>query len=110
MWLRLVFCVLALGVSSPARAQTLGTLAGTVVDTTGGALPGVSVTLRNTSTGLTRTATSAGDGRFVFAGVPPGPYRLQARLTGFHTLDRGDIRISVGESASLLLTLEVVVS
>jgi hypothetical protein len=89
------------------RAQTAATLTGTVVDGTGAALPGVALTLRNTATGLTRISSTSGEGRFVFAGVPAGEYDLRAELAGFHTLVRRGLEVTVAQTISVPLVLEV---
>src|SRR5262245_31160537 len=68
--------------TAPAHAQTAATITGTVSDPSGSVLPATQLTLRQTTTGLTRTTTSGDDGRFVFAGVQAGEYELQAELAG----------------------------
>jgi hypothetical protein len=91
----------------PARGQTAATVTGTITDTSGGALPGVQVTLQHTATGFSRTATTRGDGRFVLAGVPAGEYELQAELSGFRRLVRQGLVLTVAETVALPLVLEV---
>ena len=97
------------GVSCPplALAQTSATLAGQTVDATGARLPGVRVTATQTETGLARTATTDAEGRFTFAGLPAGEYGFRAELTGFRTVVRTGIRLTVAEQASVTLTLQV---
>ena len=59
-----------------AAGQTpLGRLAGTVLDESGAVLPGATVTLTNTGTGLVQTATANDVRAFVFPQVPVGPTR-----------------------------------
>jgi Carboxypeptidase regulatory-like domain len=91
----------------PVRAQTAGTITGVVQDDTGGVLPGSSLALRNTATGLVRTSTSDGDGRFVFAELPVGDYEVRAELAGF----RPQVvmtRITVAETTVVAITLKIV--
>ena len=102
----LSLCLVIFGVA-PAAAQTAATLTGTVVDASGGALPGVALTLRNTGTGLVRAATSTADGRFVFAGIPAGEYDLRAELSGFRPVVRQRLALSVAQSLSVPLVMEV---
>ena len=90
-----------------ASAQTAATLTGTIADASGGALPGVQLSLRNAGTGLIRTATSGTDGRFVFAGIPAGTYELRAELSGFRTVVRQGLAVSVAQSLSVPLVMEV---
>ena len=56
--------VMAMTPARPAAQTTNGVLAGIVTDAQGGILPGVTVTLRNTDTGLTRTVVTESDGRY----------------------------------------------
>ena len=58
--------------SAPLSAQTLGTIAGSVKDASGGVIPGVSVTVTNKATNATRTTTSNEVGLFDFPALPPG--------------------------------------
>ena len=76
-----VGCV-ALLVPPQLSAQTSATLTGQVADSSQAVLPGVALTLTQPSTGLTRTAVSGRDGRFVLAVLPAGAYELRAELAG----------------------------
>ena len=72
-------------------------------DTSGGALPGVTVVLTNDGTGVAATRTTNADGRYLFDFVESGTYSLSAELSGFKTtvqkgirvLQRGDITVDV---------------
>jgi hypothetical protein len=73
-----------LGLASGVFAQTFqGGVRGIIQDADGGVLPGVSVTLENEDTGVSRTAVSTAVGEYNFANVQPGTYTLQAELSGF---------------------------
>ncbi|MCR4375029.1 MAG: TonB-dependent receptor, partial [Acidobacteria bacterium] len=106
---RIVFLLsLALaGAPFPAWAQTSATLAGVAQDASGGVLPGTQVSARNVATGVTRQTTTEADGRFRLAGLPAGDYEVRLELSGFRPLVRTGIHLTVGENASLILTLEV---
>ncbi len=68
----------------PAAAQTnTGQISGTVRDTSGAVLPGVTVTLTNTNTNITQTAVSGPAGTYVFANLPVSTYSVEAELQGF---------------------------
>lgn len=72
-WLVGVAAVVAMlvggtGVALAQNAQVVGTL----VDSSGGVLPGVTVTARNEETGLTRTTVSESNGDFRLSALPPG--------------------------------------
>src|SRR5918993_1198806 len=89
--------LVSFGPSTPAAAQTTnGAIAGTVSDAQGGVLPGVTVTLRNADTGLSRTIVTEVDGRYRVGGLPPGRYELRAELQGFGPVEVTEIVITVG--------------
>jgi hypothetical protein len=95
--------------AAPAHPQTTATVTGTVSDTSGGALPGTRLTLQHTETGLIRTALSGPDGRFAFAGLPVGNYSLSAELAGFRTVVRQGLLLTIGQTVTLPVELDVVV-
>src|SRR5204862_6659011 len=69
-------------------------------------LPGVALTLTQSNTGLTRTAVSGRDGRFVLAVLPAGTYELRAELSGFRTTVQ-TVQVTVGETLSITLVMAV---
>ncbi len=75
--------------AASAAAQTVtGEIRGTVRDSSGGVLPGVTVTVINTGTGLTRTDTTSDTGTYVFPSLPIGNYTVSAELQGFRKAER----------------------
>ena len=105
--LLLMAAVVAL-VAAPAAAQTTnGVIAGMVSDAQGGVLPGVTVTVRNTETGFTRTAVTEGDGRYRLAGLAPGRYDLRAELQGFGPIAVTEITLNVGGEVVRDVTMQV---
>src|SRR5512145_1424571 len=107
-WLAIMLFALALGVPTPATAQTTnGVISGIVSDAQGAVLPGVTLTLRNTETGLTRTLVTETDGLFRAGGLPPGPYSIRAELQGFGTVEVTDVTVAVGTEAVRNLTMQV---
>ncbi|MGE5277303.1 MAG: TonB-dependent receptor, partial [Acidobacteriota bacterium] len=110
--LRLCIPALALGFAlAPrllAQAQaTTGIIEGIVLDPEGAIRPGASVTVTNTATNFTQSHTTDGNGRFRALQLPLGPYRVTVALAGFATLVREGITLSVGQTVSLTLRLEV---
>jgi hypothetical protein len=97
----LIVAILSTAFAGPAAAQTTATLSGSIVDSSGGLLPGVQVTVRQLATGFTRSTTTATDGRFVIAGMSAGPYELRAELSGFRPASRADIVVTVGAAVTL---------
>src|SRR5438876_2183749 len=82
-------------------------ISGTVRDTTGAVLPGVSITVTNTESGLMRTVVSNETGSYNFQSLPVGPYELITDLPGFKQQVRRGINLVVGQQAVVNLTLEV---
>jgi outer membrane receptor protein involved in Fe transport len=93
----LLFVAAALVLTVHAAAQGgSGQISGAVRDEQGGALPGVTVTLRNQATGVQRTAVTEADGVYRFGALLPGRYAVTAALSGFATTEARDIEITIG--------------
>jgi len=93
-----------------ARAQSLaagGAIQGTVTDESGGVLPGVSVTIRNTGTGVVRETQTDGAGVYRAPLLPVGSYDVTAALTGFATTKRPSLTLNIGQVLDADLTLKV---
>jgi predicted porin len=84
----------------PAWAQTGASLSGVVTDQTGAALPEVAVTIKNLSTGETRTIPTDGAGRYQASGLPPGRLEIRAAKPGFADERRTGISLAVGQDAT----------
>src|SRR5947208_11157069 len=99
--------VLALAVSAllptaPAWAQIgQGRLNGTVTDTQGAVLPGVTVTATSPSLIGTRTTVTEADGRYLFPALPSGTYKLTFDLQGFKQFTRENIQVVLGQTISV---------
>jgi hypothetical protein len=90
------------------RAQTTtGSILGTVNDMTGAVLPGASIQITNTGTGVVKTATTDGQGRFNLPDLQVGSYQVQATHMGFQTEVRQGITLSVGGQAVVDFALQV---
>ena len=91
----------------PAAAQpATATLFVQVSDTTGGRLPGVSLSVVNQSTQVQRTATTTAGGAAVVPLLPAGDYVLEARLDGFRALSIDAFHLEAGAAKTFNLTLE----
>ena len=94
-----------LAAPSLVQAQT-AEVRGTVTDNTGGVLPGVTVTIQNEGTGITRSLVTDDQGAFRAPALQPGPYLVKAELSGFGTELRRMV-ITVGEVADVKIGLSV---
>jgi hypothetical protein len=84
---------------------TAGSVTGSVLDQSGGAVPGATLRLSNENTGAVRSAKTNSSGIYVFTLVPPGPYRLAVQRTGFATVVQTHVRILVNEATRVDFTL-----
>jgi len=113
VWVRFAFSLamfMLLFQAFPAYvgAQTTnGTILGAVHDASGAGIPGVNVVVKNTETGIARTATTDGDGAYEVLSLPPGAYQVEASLQGFKTELRQGIALTVGASISVNFSLAV---
>ena len=84
---RLVLTILIiLSLAVAAQAQTFrGTILGTVTDSSGLAIAGANVTVKNRDTGLTRIVSTADDGSYAVPELPIGTYDVTVEKTGFET-------------------------
>src|ERR1700742_752786 len=90
-------------------AQTSGTstITGTVVDINKAAIPGATILIRNTDTGIDRTSTTNEDGLFVAPFLQPGHYEVTASGTGFGSAQQENLVLTVGRTVTLDFTLRV---
>jgi hypothetical protein len=93
-------------ICAPGFAQTLGTITGEVRDSTGGLVPGATVTVVNKATNATRTTQTNAVGLFDFPALPPGNYTVKSELEGFRAGTR-DLELQVQQTARVNFTLEL---
>jgi hypothetical protein len=87
---------------------TSASVSGTIQDSQGLVLPGVTVTITSRTQGNVLTAVTDDAGRFVFPIVRPDTYSLQATLQGFKTLERTNLVVNANDKLSTgMLTLDV---
>jgi hypothetical protein len=99
---------LALAVPAFAQSQAAnGAIEGTISDASGGVLPGVTVTITNTGTGIERVVITNEKGLYRAPLLPLGSYRVVAELQGFKKFEQTNITLSVGETAVINATLSV---
>jgi len=108
MMLRRCGLVLALtALVSLAGAQTGGALRGTVLDSGGSRLAGVTISVRSAAAAVeNRVAMTGADGRFSITGLPAaGDYTLRASLDGYATVVLSDVAIEAGQVTTVALQL-----
>jgi hypothetical protein len=88
-----------------AQAGT-GSLVGRVLDSSDAPVPGATVVATSATTGAARETTSGTAGLFTLTGLPPGRYRVEARLTGFRTAVREPVTVNVETRTDVPLRLE----
>ncbi|MCX6550987.1 MAG: carboxypeptidase-like regulatory domain-containing protein, partial [Acidobacteria bacterium] len=87
--------------------SVLGRIGGTVLDASGGVLPGATVTLTNVSTNQVATTVASSAGAFSFPQVPAGTYKIVVELQGFKTSTYNQVAVNVGQEYSLTAKLEL---
>ncbi|HEY7820962.1 MAG TPA: carboxypeptidase-like regulatory domain-containing protein, partial [Vicinamibacteria bacterium] len=94
--------------ASGAFAQVGSTeIVGTVTDSSGGALPGVTVTATQVGVGVTRNATTDAEGRFTFTQLPVGRWNFEFVLSGFNTVKIDNFEMNVGRRPTLNIQMEI---
>jgi len=100
--------LLALALPPAAGAQvTSASIVGTITDSSGGALPGVTVTARNVDTGFTRTVPTDEVGAYRLDFLPIGKYSIEVVLSGFKPVTRSGIVLNVNDTVKIDAALEV---
>jgi Carboxypeptidase regulatory-like domain len=96
-----------LALSLSARAQVVGgTIAGTVTDSSGAAIPNAHVLVHNDDTGAQRSLTTNASGQYVASSIAVGAYTLSADAPGFAHYTR-NITLTTGQTLNLDLALSV---
>jgi Carboxypeptidase regulatory-like domain len=94
--------------SGVAHAQAVsGTLLGSIADQGGLAMPGVTVTITETSTNISLTATTNDSGFYTFPSLKDGTYKVVAELSGFKRVVRDGIIVPVNTTVRVDLKMEV---
>lgn len=88
-------------------ADPTGTITGTVTDPTGGAVTNAKITVTALTTGLSRTASTANDGGFVFPLMPVGPYSVAIEVSGFRRFEQRGVEVRADSSTNVPVTLQI---
>src|SRR5215212_10161639 len=104
----LVAALLALIAPVFAQNITSSSIDGIVTDESGGALPGVTVTITSPALQVpAMTTVSDGQGRYRFIDLPRGTYQLRFELPGFDPFVRQGLEVNAGFAARVNATLKV---
>lgn len=102
----LITCLL-LFVPTLQAQQTLGSINGTVVDSTGAAIPAASVTVVNNATSQTRKTMTRNDGTFQVLNLPIGSYKVTVDHSGFQSASYPHITVRTALATTVPVTLKV---
>jgi hypothetical protein len=101
------FLVFALSANSAYAQANNASVGGVVQDSTKALIPGVTITLTNTNTGVVDTKLTNESGAYNFPSVPPGPYKISADLTGFRSAIQNNVQLGTAAQVRIDLTLQV---
>src|ERR1700686_2242117 len=76
LWCAIFWC-------AAAKAQTTGSISGTVRDSTGSVIPDTAIICRNVDTGGPQNAVTNAEGFYAFTILPVGHYELETFRPGF---------------------------
>lgn len=102
-----VLAIMILGMPPTAAQLTTATVSGTVADSTGAIIPGVSVSVFQVETGAVRSVVTDDQGRYHVPSLQPGTYEVSAELPGFQTAVCSGLKLAVGDRTVVNLTLTV---
>ena len=95
-------------VAMPANAQTIrGTITGTVVDASGGVLPGIPVMATNPDTNIASEARTDANGQYTFPLLSPGQYTVSVEQSGFKKYVRPGVLVQIAQTTRLDIPLAV---
>ena len=87
--------------------NVLGTILGTVTDTSGAVVPGAKVTVIHVATGLVRAQKTNASGEYSFPQLPVGQYAVEVEQTGFKKSQQSSIELRVDDKLRVDVALQV---
>ncbi len=108
-WAVATLCALVLLLPATARGQgsTTASIRGNIQDSSGGVLPGATVTMINTGTKAVQSTVSDDRGQYLVVGLFPGTYDMRVELSGFKSYERKNISLSPNDTRGLDVRLDV---
>jgi hypothetical protein len=100
-------CLASLFIVSPLFSQgNLGRITGTIIDQSGGAIAGATVTVLDVQRGVSRTLTTGDSGEYNAPNLLPGSYSVRAEAKGFKKVEQQNILLEVGKEIRVDLSLQ----
>jgi hypothetical protein len=102
-----ILLLLFLATPFTARAQQLlGSINGTVTDTSGGVVPGATVKVVNIGTNLTLTETTGKNGSYNVVNLPIGTYTVTVKKEGFKAVVHSEVLVEANRASTVNTALE----
>jgi len=106
-WFALLVLALWAGMATATFAQGDASIQGVVTDSSGGAIPGVAIRIKNVETGAERNQVTDEAGRYEASALPVGRYEVRAEKAGFRSEERTGIPLALGQRETVDLVLPV---
>jgi outer membrane receptor protein involved in Fe transport len=105
--LAFVLCVAAFSINVAAQTATTGTIEGTVLDSLGNAVPGVTVRVTSPNLITPQSATTNDEGRYRILNLPPGRYTVAVEAAkGFAEFKQENVEVNLSRTSTVAVTLQ----
>lgn len=104
----LILTLMLSAAAAMGQQQGKSALKGLVSDEFGGVIVGATVVVTDAK-GVTKTATTNGDGNYSIAGLTPGKYSMQVNAAGFASYDNAEVELTAARTEQLNVTLKVTI-
>jgi len=101
------FMLMSVGMVMAQAQSSTADLSGNVTDPNGARVPGATVSVRKTSTGLSRSTVAGNNGDFQIIGLTPGSYDITAEAPSFKKTVISGVTLTVGQAAQITIKLEI---
>ena len=98
---------IAISVSTSLSQTTNGSIQGSVVDPSGAAVSGATVTAKNMDTGLTNESKTTGAGVYALPNLPPGRYSVTVEANGMKKYSQVGVTVATNSTVALDLKLQL---
>lgn len=105
--LKLWLPVFVLASAAFAQLRIVGSISGTVQDSSGAAVPGAKIVLKDEGTGLMKRTMASGSGTFLFSDLDHGLYEITVTVPGFQTAEINHITVSTSQTTDVPVKLTV---